>query len=99
MEENKNVEEYLQEFLRELKYNRKINIEKKLENRVDIDYVIERIQDCLKTKEIRCNMCDGEMKYNEYNGTHIWCCNDCPNVQIEYYNKNDLNNLKKYLEE
>lgn len=35
----------MQEFIEELKHNQKINIEKGLENRVDIDYVIERLED------------------------------------------------------
>ena len=98
MEENKNVEEYLQEFLVELKHNKKNNIEKDLENRVDIDYVIERIQYCVKTNNLICNMCDSEMEHIEHNGTHIWTCSECPNVQIEYYNNDDLKNLKEYLE-
>lgn len=35
----------MQEFIEELKYNQNINLEKGLENRVDIDYVIERLED------------------------------------------------------
>lgn len=31
-------------FIEELKYNQNVNIEKGLENRVDIDYVIERLE-------------------------------------------------------
>lgn len=38
------------EFLKELQYNKNINFEKNLENRIDIDYVIERLQDILKNK-------------------------------------------------
>lgn len=34
----------MKEFIEELKYNQNINIEKGLENRVDIDYVIERLE-------------------------------------------------------
>ena len=34
----------MKEFIEELKHNQKINIEKGLENRVDIDYVIERLE-------------------------------------------------------
>ena len=34
----------MQEFIEELKHNQNINIEKGLENRVDIDYVIERLE-------------------------------------------------------
>ncbi len=35
----------MQEFIEELKYNQNVNLEKELENRVDIDYVIERLED------------------------------------------------------
>ena len=34
----------MEEFIEELKHNREVNIEKGLENRVDIDYVIERLE-------------------------------------------------------
>lgn len=34
----------MKEFIEELKHNREVNIEKGLENRVDIDYVIERLE-------------------------------------------------------
>lgn len=35
----------MKEFIEELKHNQKVNIEKGLENRVNIDYVIERLED------------------------------------------------------
>ena len=35
----------MKEFIEELKHNREVNIEKGLENRIDIDYVIERLKD------------------------------------------------------
>ena len=35
----------MQEFIEELKHNQNINLEKGLENRVNIDYVIERLED------------------------------------------------------
>lgn len=34
----------MKEFIEELKYNQNVNIEKGLENKVDIDYVIERLE-------------------------------------------------------
>lgn len=34
------------EFIKELRHNREINIEKGLENRINIDYVLERLGDC-----------------------------------------------------
>lgn len=41
------MEKNLIDFLEELKYNKQINLEKGIENRIDIDYVIERITDIL----------------------------------------------------
>ena len=41
----------MKEFIDELKHNQKINIEKGLENRVDIDYVIERLEDIQEKEE------------------------------------------------
>lgn len=35
----------LNEFIEELKHNQKINIKNDLENRVNIDYIIERLED------------------------------------------------------
>ena len=42
----------MREFIEELKYNQKINMEKGLENRVDIDYVIERLEEIEKEENI-----------------------------------------------
>ena len=52
-----------------------------------------------------CNMCQCDMSYYEYNGTHIWICdgggNDgevgCPNIQFEYIGERDLINLQKFM--
>ena len=38
----------MKEFIEELKYNQNINFEKGLENRINIDYVIERLEDINK---------------------------------------------------
>ena len=38
----------MKEFLEELKYNQNINLEKGLENRINIDYVIERLENINK---------------------------------------------------
>ena len=40
----------MKELIEELEYNQKINIEKNLENRVNIDYVIERLKDISNKK-------------------------------------------------
>lgn len=38
----------LREFIEELKHNQNINNENNLENRIDIDYIIERLEDIQK---------------------------------------------------
>ena len=40
----------LNEFIKELKHNQKINYKNNLENRIDIDYVIERLEDIEEEK-------------------------------------------------
>ena len=35
----------MREFIEELRHNQNINFEKNLENRINIDYVIERLED------------------------------------------------------
>lgn len=40
----------IKEFLEELIYNQDINFKKGLENRINIDYVIERLQDIINNK-------------------------------------------------
>ena len=35
----------MEEFIEELRHNQNINFEKDLENRINIDYVIERLED------------------------------------------------------
>jgi len=41
----------MKEFIEELKHNQKINIKKGLENRVNINYVIERLEDVKKEEK------------------------------------------------
>lgn len=47
-EENNNIKNELQEFLKELKHNQNINLQKDIENVVDIQYLIKRITDILE---------------------------------------------------
>lgn len=50
-----------------------------------------------KNEIILCNLCDGEMNYTEYKGTHIWLCNHCSNIQLEFIENKDLENLNELL--
>lgn len=54
----------MQEFIEELKHNQNINFEKGLENRIDIDYVIERLED------IKENLLD-KVYYFEYHSKNL----------------------------
>ena len=66
----------MKEFIEELKHNQNINFEKGLENRIDIDYVIERLEDIQKGKkktyyerkeEIRQEAIDWQLDFNKHN--------------------------------
>ena len=46
----KQIEKELKKFLKELKFNRIINEQKGFENRLDINYVIDRITGILENK-------------------------------------------------
>lgn len=50
LEDLKQIEKELKQFLKELKFNSIINEQKGLENRIDIDYVIDRIAEILGNK-------------------------------------------------
>lgn len=48
----------------------------------------------MNENNLKCNICvTGEMEYKEHKGTRIYICDQCPNVQIEYYNNEDIKNL------
>lgn len=47
---------------------------------------------------LKCNLCEtGEMEYVQVKKTAIYVCEQCPNLQLEYYNLDDINNLQLYL--
>lgn len=48
-------------------------------------------------EQIKCNLCGGNMKHTNYNGTFIWECENCSNIQFEYYNKTDYVELGDFL--
>lgn len=49
-------------------------------------------------KKQYCEYCkDGEIKYTEYKGTHIFTCDTCPNITFEFYSNNDILALKEFL--
>lgn len=46
---------------------------------------------------LKCNLCDEDMTHYNYNGTFIWTCNHCPNIQFEFYNMTDVMELENFL--
>jgi len=46
---------------------------------------------------MRCNMCDARVKHVEFKNTHIYVCKACPNVQFEFYDKTNIEELQEYL--
>lgn len=69
----------MREFIKELENNQKINLEKGLENRVDIDYVIER----LKNISILRDFIKNEIEFNIENYVND-DCNDYQDKELIY---------------
>lgn len=44
-----------------------------------------------------CPLCNGEMRYKKHNNTHIWVCEECPNVMFEYYDNENIADLSEFL--
>lgn len=88
----------MKEFIEELKYNKNINFEKDFENRIDIDYVIERLEDIQKEQNnnFENNVYDnGTMIIGELNKVINYIAR---NDKEEEYNDliEDLEHLKQY---
>jgi len=48
--------------------------------------------------EMECNMCDGTIEYTYYeHRTHIWVCTKCPNVQLEFIEDSNAEDLVDFL--
>lgn len=48
-------------------------------------------------KKVTCNMCGGHLTHYNYNGTFIWMCDECPNIQLEFYNDTDIIEFNEFL--
>ena len=76
----------MREFIKELEYNQKINLEKGLENRVDIDYVIERLKGINTLRDF----IKGEVEFSIENYVND-DCNDYQDKELIYnISDNDL---------
>lgn len=48
--------------------------------------------------DFKCNICDTHnMRLFNYKGTFIYICDDCPNIQFEFIDYCDIENLKEFL--
>lgn len=49
---------------------------------------------------MKCNMCEeANLQHHKFKGTHIYVCDSCPNVQLEYYSSENAKNLCEFLEQ
>lgn len=69
----------MRDFIKELENNQKINLEKGLENRVDIDYVIERLKNISLLRDFIKN----EIEFNIENYVND-DCNDYQDKELIY---------------
>jgi len=46
---------------------------------------------------VECPLCGAIMAWGYSNNTHAWICEECPAILFEYYNKQDLKNLKNII--
>lgn len=47
---------------------------------------------------LKCPSCDGIMYHHEHLKTHIWVCNDCPNIVLEYVERQDLEHFTDFMQ-
>ena len=87
----------LNEFIEELKNNQKINYKNNLENRVDIDYIIERLEDIEEEKTSDpVDYILGEFnklgKMDQYDLLYNACYNLIDNTKKEIYKEHENDN-------
>lgn len=75
----------MREFIEELEYNQNINLEKGLENRIDIDYVIERLEDIERNHNEYFEVCKNEI---------ITAIEDLYNDELYSKYKDKIENIK-----
>lgn len=87
----------MKEFLEELEYNQKVNIEKGLENRVDIDYIIERLKSINSYFEVA--RCEVENAIEDIANDELWRNDEEVMKNIEQLTSHDINRLAYKLED
>jgi len=76
----------MNEFIKELENNQKINLEKGLENKVDIDYVIQRLKDINTLRDY----IKGEVEFNIENYVNDDCNNEEDKELVHNISDDDL---------
>ena len=83
----------MREFLEELKYNQNINFEKGLENRIDIDYVIERLEEIEKEENVspywKVSKYEVETAIDDIHNDDLYCYDEelmkkLDNIDVDY---------------
>ncbi len=64
-----------------------------LEKELEITESIEELTE----SAITCPLCEGVATHEEINGTHMWVCECCPFVGMEYVKAQDAVNVKHRL--
>lgn len=90
----------MKEFIEMLKYNQNINFEKGLENRIDIDYVIERLEEIEKETDVspywKVSKCEVETAIEDIYNDELY--NDEETQQkLTNLKDEDINKLADYV--
>lgn len=88
----------MKEFIEELKYNQNINFEKGLENRVDIDYVIERLEDIFENEVnvspyFKTSKSEIETAIEDIANDDLWMTDSKAMEKLEHLTEEDINRL------
>lgn len=83
----------MKEFIEELKYNREVNINNDLENRIDIDYVIERLEEIEKDNVsvyYRVAKDEVEMAIEDIHNDELYCYDEELMKQLDNINIDEI---------
>lgn len=81
----------MKEFIEELKHNREINIEKGIENRIDIDYVIERLEDIDVYRDLCITMVENAI--DDIINDELYMNDETIMNNIDKLDNEDINNI------
>lgn len=55
--------------------------------------LLNKIDNYGKEEQIKCPLCGEPLKHEEENGTHLYKCEQCPIVGMEFIEQKDINNM------